>query len=78
MEHLPADFAETLTAVLEPGHEGAAAEVIEAAVALDDQGLRVFLELFAARVRASAKPITRSELEEFLRASGASGRAGAP
>ena len=56
MGGLPADFADTLARVLEPGHGEAAAGVIEAATLLDDHGLRRFLELFAARVRASAAP----------------------
>jgi hypothetical protein len=75
MGGLPADFADTLARVLEPGHGEAAAGVIEAATLLDDHGLRRFLELFAARVRASAAPIRYEELRSFLRLAG---RAGAP
>ena len=75
MGGLPADFADTLARVLEPGHAEAAAGVIEAATLLDDHGLRRFLELFAARVRASAAPIRYEELRSFLRLAG---RAGAP
>jgi hypothetical protein len=75
MGGLPADFADTLARVLEPGHREAAAGVIEAATLLDDHGLRRFLELFAARVRASAAPIRYEELRSFLRLAG---RAGAP
>jgi hypothetical protein len=75
MGGLPADFADTLARVLEPGHGEAAADVIEAATLLDDHGLRRFLELFAARVRASAAPIRYEELRSFLRLAG---RAGAP
>src|ERR1700681_2594960 len=67
MSGLPDDFAETLTHVLEPGHREAAAVVIEAATLLDDQGLRRFLELFAARVRTSAAPVRYEELHGFLR-----------
>jgi hypothetical protein len=67
MGGLPADFADSLTRVLEPGHGEAAANVIEAATQLDDQGLRRFLELFAARVRASGAPIRYEELRSFLR-----------
>ncbi len=70
MGGLPEDFAETLSRVLEPGHADAAAGVIEAATRLDDQGLRRFLELFAARVRASAAPIRYEELHSFLRRAG--------
>jgi hypothetical protein len=69
MEHLPPDFAEDLAEVLEPSHRGAAAGIIKAASALDDEGLRIFLELFAQRVRESGKPITHTELEGFLMAS---------
>lgn len=68
MEHLPPDFAEDLEQVLEPSHLGAAAAIIEAASALDDDGLRIFLDLFAQRVRKSHKPIRHAELERFLAA----------
>jgi hypothetical protein len=43
-----------------------AADIIKAASALDDEGLRTFLELFAQRVRESAVPITHAELKGFL------------
>ena len=69
MQHLPPNFADDLAQVLEPSHRGAAAAIIEAATALDDQGLRTFLELFAQRVRGSARPITQGELQRFLAAS---------
>jgi hypothetical protein len=75
MSGLPADFADSLARVLEPGHHEAAASVIEAATLLDDHGLRRFLELFAARVRASAAPIRYEELRSYLRLAG---RASAP
>jgi hypothetical protein len=74
MHELPEDFASTLARVLEPGARDAAAEVIEAATLLDDEGLRHFLRLFAARVRASPAPVRSDELKEFLRAA----RAGVP
>jgi hypothetical protein len=70
MSGLPEDFADTLAQVLEPGHREAAAGVIEAATRLDDASLRRFLELFAARIRASASPIRYEELQGFLRAAG--------
>ena len=70
MGGLPADFADTLARVLEPSHRAAAADVIEAATLLDDSGLRRFLELFAARVRASAAPIRYEELRSYLRLAG--------
>lgn len=75
MQNLPAGFAEDLANVLEPSHRAAAARIIEAASALDDEGLRVFLELFAQRVRDSADPITHLELQKFLVASKRSRRA---
>ena len=78
MDHLPADFAETLAQVLEPGHEAAAAGILEAATRLDDDGLRFFLEMFAARIRTSAAPVTQEELQEFLDVSRVRGRASAP
>jgi len=69
MQHLPPNFADDLAQVLEPSDLGAAAGIIEAATALDDAGLRTFLELFAHRVRASEKPVTQGELQRFLAAS---------
>ena len=78
MEHLPADFAETLARVVEPGHQAAVAGVIEAATRLDDDGLRTFLESFAARIRASSEPVTGEELQRLLQASKESGSASAP
>ena len=58
MEPLPPGFAKQLLQVIEPGGEGAAAEVIGAAIHLDDARLGKFLELLADRVRSSGKPIT--------------------
>ena len=63
---LPDDFADSLVRVLEPAQVDAAAEIIEAATMLDDVGLRRFLGLLAARVRASGVPITADELRTFL------------
>jgi hypothetical protein len=68
---LPADFAESLARVVDPRDRSAVAGVIEAAMRLDDEGLRIFLDRFAARVRASAAPITHDELRQFLRAADA-------
>jgi hypothetical protein len=70
MGGLPEDFANTLARVLEPGHREAAAGVIEATTLLDDAGLRRFLELFAARIRASGSPVKYEELKGFLRVAG--------
>jgi hypothetical protein len=78
MHGLPQGFADQLAEVLEPRDRTAAAAIIEAATALDDAGLRVFLEMFAERVRRSGVPIRRDELEAFLRASLRGGRADAP
>jgi len=69
MDQLPADFAKTLARVLEPGHEKRVAQIIEAATLLDDEGLQLFLERFAARVRESPRPIKPEELIQFLRLS---------
>ncbi|TMF10916.1 MAG: hypothetical protein E6I41_02900 [Chloroflexi bacterium] len=66
VRELPDDFAESLSKVLEPTHHEAAAEIIAAATMLDDVGLRRFLQLFAARVRASDAPIRSEELRKFL------------
>lgn len=63
---LPDDFAETLVRVLDPGQRDSAAEIIEAATMLDDTGLRRFLQMFAARVRASDAPVRADELRAFL------------
>jgi hypothetical protein len=63
---LPDDFAATLSRVIEPREREAAAEIIEAATMLDDVGLRRFLQMFAARVRASASPVSADELRDFL------------
>jgi len=75
MGGLPDGFADMLAKVLEPGHREAAAGVIEAAALLDDAGLRRFLELFAARIRASGAPLRYEELHGLLRVAG---RASAP
>ena len=69
MDQLPADFAESLARVLEPGQENRIAEIIDAATQLDDEGLRMFLEKFAARVNRSPEPIKPEELIRFLRVS---------
>lgn len=63
---LPDGFAASLARVLDPRQREAAAEIIEAATMLDDIGLRRFLRLFAARVRASDVPIRADELREFV------------
>ena len=68
MNHLPPNFAEDLAQVLEPSHRDAVAGIIEQATALDDVGLRMFLDLFAQRVRESRAPITHAELQRFLTA----------
>jgi hypothetical protein len=69
MEPLPPDFAKQLLQVIEPGDEGAAAEVIGAAIHLDDVRLGRFLALLADRVRSSPKPITEDELRGLLKTS---------
>ncbi|HEY6875677.1 MAG TPA: hypothetical protein VI384_04895 [Candidatus Dormibacteraeota bacterium] len=69
MEPLPPDFAKQLLHVLKPGHEGAAAQVISAAIRLDDARLGKFLGLLADRIHSSPKLITEGELRGLLRAS---------
>ena len=69
MQPLPPGFAKQLLQVIEPGDEGAAAEVIGAAIHLDDARLGKFLELLADRVRSSARPITELELRDLLKKS---------
>lgn len=66
MGELPEDFAESLNRVLDPRQRDAVAEIIEAATMLDDIGLRRFLQLFAARVRASGAPIKADEVRTYL------------
>jgi hypothetical protein len=73
MDALPDDFAGTLARVLEPGDRDAAAEIIEAATMLNDEGLREFLHLFATRVRSSAAPVTSKEMTAFLRRAAGAG-----
>jgi hypothetical protein len=67
MRELPADFAEDLARLLEPADQEAVGRVIEAATLLDDDGLRRFLELFTARIRASGAPVRYEEVRVFLR-----------
>jgi hypothetical protein len=74
MDPLPPDFARQLLQVIEPGDEGAAAEVIGAAIHLDDARLGKFLALLADRVRSSARPITEGELRGLLKTSTKSDR----
>jgi hypothetical protein len=77
MHELPEDFAETLARVLEPDQREAAAAIIESATRLDDEGLRRFLEMFAARIRASAALVSQEELKRFLTLVAQGGGAGA-
>jgi hypothetical protein len=78
MDQLPPDFAETLERVVEPGHQAEVAKVIEAATRLDDHGLRIFLEKFAARIRSSPARIKSEELARLLNASKDGGSTNAP
>jgi len=73
MNHLPFDFADTLAQVLDPADRAEAGEIIKAATRLDDDSLRIFLELFGDRVRASGAPVKQEELREFLRVSSKGG-----
>ena len=67
MEQLPPDFERQVASLVAQGEEAEVARVIKAATALDDERLRVFLELFGERVRESADPIRGRELERLLR-----------
>jgi hypothetical protein len=78
MHELPEDFAETLARVLEPDQHEAAAAIIDSATRLDDEGLRRFLEMFAARIRASAALVSQEELSRFLKLAAQGGSAGGP
>jgi hypothetical protein len=78
MGQLPADFADMLARIVEPGHQADIAAIIESATQLDDDGLRIFLQKFAERVRSSAAPVRREELRVFLRESKEQGPASAP
>ena len=69
MASLPPDFARQLAEILEPGDEHVAAQVLQAAIRLDDARLGSFLDMLADRVRSSGSPITGAELQGFLRAS---------
>jgi hypothetical protein len=66
MDQLPPDFAEAVARVTEPGKEAAVAKIIETATLLNDEELRIFLEMFATRVRTSATPVAPQELVQFL------------
>ena len=78
MHALPDDFATTLSRVIDSREQEAAAEIIEAATMLDDEGLRNFLSLFAQRVSASDAPIRAEELRRFLQRSARGYRKRAP
>src|SRR5260370_23329799 len=66
MEPLPPDFAKQLLQVIEPGGEGVAAEVIGAAIHMDDASLGKFLELLADGGRSSARPTTEPDRPDLL------------
>ena len=66
MDQLPPDFAKALARVIEPGKEAAVAKAMQMATSLNDEELRIFLEKFATRIRASPKPVTPQELVQFL------------
>ena len=67
MQVLPDDFAQQLAELIEPADRPAVGEIIAGAAALDDRRLRDFLDRFAERVRDSAAPITRAEMDRLLR-----------
>jgi hypothetical protein len=71
---LPDGFVDQLEQVLAPGDSAAAAAVIADALLLDDEGLGMFLEGFAARVASSSALVTAAELGLLLAAARGSSR----
>src|SRR5258707_9366536 len=67
MEPLPADFAKQLLQVIEPGGEGAAAEIIGAAVLLDEARVSFLLELLDRLVRSSDHLITTPHRRHLMK-----------
>jgi hypothetical protein len=63
---IPDEFAEMLGALLEPGQEDAVAEVLEAALELDDEQLGAFLAAAAELVRTSRRPLRADELRALV------------
>lgn len=63
---VPDDFAAQLERLLAPGDATEAGHAIAAATTLDDERLAEFLEALAARIAASAEPVTAVELRELL------------
>lgn len=66
MEPLPEAFASLVLRVLDPADAEEAAALIAEAAALPEPELRVFLDLFAARVQASPAPVRASEIRAWL------------
>jgi hypothetical protein len=67
VDPIPDDFARQLADLIQPEDRSAVGEIIATATTLDDRRLRAFLDLFAERVRESAAPITRAEMDRLLR-----------
>jgi hypothetical protein len=63
---LPANFAQMLAEVLEPGSEAAAASIVAAASALDDDALRCFLDRVADDVRRLGRRLSSDDLRVAL------------
>jgi hypothetical protein len=63
---LPPGFADQLARLVRPGDQEAAAEVLSAAAALDEERLAGFLERLAARIRSGPEPLTADELGRLL------------
>ncbi len=66
-QELPPNFASLLSRVLAPGEADAAAEVIQEALSLDDEGLAAFLEAVSARMaQPDGLGVTAAELRSLL------------
>jgi hypothetical protein len=63
---IPDEFAEMLGALLEPGQEEAVAEVLEAALELEDEQLGEFMSAAAELVRTSRRPLRADELRALV------------
>jgi hypothetical protein len=63
---LPADFAESLGLLVEPGEEAGVAQVLGEATRLADPLLAAFLEALAIRISSDPAPIRAAELRAIL------------
>jgi hypothetical protein len=63
---VPDEFADMFAALLRPGDEEAAAEVLERALSLPDEQLARFMTAAAALIRTSRRPLSAAELSELV------------